>query len=474
MKVTLLGHASLLVELGGLTILMDPVFTDPFMDGAVVSCPAREVYLERLPRVDVVFLSHAHFDHFHLRSLARLRRDVQILCPEDPAIPYALQQLGFRSVRTLPVGELVELGQDCQLLTTHSAAPVIEFGVVVKAPTGTLWNEVDTVVNPATVQDVRERMGQVDLLFTGYAAQNVLFFEALRAGYPLGFTRSNLANVKAIRPALAVPGSAGYRFAGFLEWANPFLFPVSRERFLEDLRRVAPEVPSAIANPGDVFEVVRGRVSHHPGASMVARMIEDDTWHLAFDTTAPVPPLVDPNPLSYPDDLIEREVAGCLGGLDRFVRSSYGAAPGDPLVEVYRRVGFTYGLGVLFPDGQERWRHFFFEKDLPRVVVARGPLRDATATHRVAASILVARARYEKSYLYYRGYSRLSQTLFGTQVHAGQVIRESDEPPDLLAYYLANKAPGAERAMERRLDFQIATLARELGPELLCPSRPVG
>ena len=39
MRVTLLGHASLLVELDGMTVLVDPVFQDPFQDGAVVASP---------------------------------------------------------------------------------------------------------------------------------------------------------------------------------------------------------------------------------------------------------------------------------------------------------------------------------------------------------------------------------------------------------------------------------------------------
>ncbi len=37
MKVPLLGHASVLVEMEGAICLMDPVFFDPFEEGAVVS-----------------------------------------------------------------------------------------------------------------------------------------------------------------------------------------------------------------------------------------------------------------------------------------------------------------------------------------------------------------------------------------------------------------------------------------------------
>lgn len=461
MKVTLLGHASLLVEMDGLNVLMDPVFEDPFMDGAVVACPRREVFPERLPRIDLVFLSHAHFDHFHLHSLVRLRRDVEILCPEDPAIPYALGKLGFHRVRSLPSDALVDLGGGRRLLTTFSDTNVIEVGVVVQDATGTIWNEVDSVVNTATVDRVRERLGHVDLLFTGYAAQNVGFFETMRAGYPLGFTRSNLANVKRIGPTLVVPGSAGYRFTGQVAWANAFLFPVSREEFFRDLGRVAPEVAVSQSNPGDEFVIGAGRVERREGASAFARMIEDDTHLLDFDATAPVPPLTDPNPLGYTPDVIEREVGACLDGLSRFVREAYATTPPDPLVDDYRRAEMTYALGVVFPDGHERWLHLLFERDAPRIVAATTPLRGAIASHRVAASMLAARLRFEKSYLFYRGYSRLTQTLLGTQVDAGGAIQESDEPMDLLGYWLANKAPGADRAMERRLDFQIATLVRD-------------
>lgn len=49
MRVTLLGHASVLVEMGPMKILMDPVLQDPFEDGLVVSCPKREIDIDRLP-----------------------------------------------------------------------------------------------------------------------------------------------------------------------------------------------------------------------------------------------------------------------------------------------------------------------------------------------------------------------------------------------------------------------------------------
>src|SRR5262245_66430653 len=56
-------------------------------------------------------------------------------------------------------------------------------------------------------------------------------------------------------PRVAVPGAAGFRFYGAVEWCNAFLFPMSREQFVADLTRLDPGIQTYIANPGDVFEV---------------------------------------------------------------------------------------------------------------------------------------------------------------------------------------------------------------------------
>jgi L-ascorbate metabolism protein UlaG (beta-lactamase superfamily) len=42
-KVTLLGHATVLVETGPIRVLMDAVLRDPFENGMVVSCPKRVI-----------------------------------------------------------------------------------------------------------------------------------------------------------------------------------------------------------------------------------------------------------------------------------------------------------------------------------------------------------------------------------------------------------------------------------------------
>lgn len=74
MRVTWIGHASVLIQADGLNILTDPVWSDragPFGFGPRrVAEPG--VRLEDLPRIDLILVSHNHYDHLDLATLKRL------------------------------------------------------------------------------------------------------------------------------------------------------------------------------------------------------------------------------------------------------------------------------------------------------------------------------------------------------------------------------------------------------------------
>ena len=81
MQVHLLGHASLFVETEDCKILIDPVLQDPFCEGLNESCPQRLITPENFPEYDFLVISHRHLDHFDLRSLAYLPKNVDVLIP---------------------------------------------------------------------------------------------------------------------------------------------------------------------------------------------------------------------------------------------------------------------------------------------------------------------------------------------------------------------------------------------------------
>jgi L-ascorbate metabolism protein UlaG (beta-lactamase superfamily) len=68
--ITWIGHASFLVQFTDLNVLIDPNFANwLFFLKRIKRCGLR---IEHLPPIDLVLLTHAHFDHFHKPTLRRL------------------------------------------------------------------------------------------------------------------------------------------------------------------------------------------------------------------------------------------------------------------------------------------------------------------------------------------------------------------------------------------------------------------
>ncbi|HTI71710.1 MAG TPA: MBL fold metallo-hydrolase [Candidatus Limnocylindria bacterium] len=68
--ITWIGHASFLLQMDGLNCLVDPNFANWLFLLKRLRRPG--LRLQDLPPVDLVLLTHAHFDHFHKPTLRRL------------------------------------------------------------------------------------------------------------------------------------------------------------------------------------------------------------------------------------------------------------------------------------------------------------------------------------------------------------------------------------------------------------------
>lgn len=102
--VTFLGHASVLVEIGGLRILTDPILLGrvAFL-GRVVTNLSPAFWED----IDVVLISHMHHDHCDLRSL-RLLPEATIIAPRGAGA--YLEHKGLRNVFELPTGSTYHHG----------------------------------------------------------------------------------------------------------------------------------------------------------------------------------------------------------------------------------------------------------------------------------------------------------------------------------------------------------------------------
>ncbi|WP_162306094.1 MBL fold metallo-hydrolase [Oleisolibacter albus] len=107
-SITWLCHACFLIRLGGLTILTDPWLSD-WASPRPGWGPKRYVPpglpVERLPPVDLVLLSHSHYDHLCVPTLKALaRRGIRTAVVPLRLAPLVRRQ-GFTSVQELDWGD---------------------------------------------------------------------------------------------------------------------------------------------------------------------------------------------------------------------------------------------------------------------------------------------------------------------------------------------------------------------------------
>ncbi len=74
-RVAFVGHASWLIQTGGLNILVDPHWStraSPFLNLGPARCTGPGIRFEDLPRIHVVLVTHNHYDHLDIPTIERL------------------------------------------------------------------------------------------------------------------------------------------------------------------------------------------------------------------------------------------------------------------------------------------------------------------------------------------------------------------------------------------------------------------
>jgi L-ascorbate metabolism protein UlaG (beta-lactamase superfamily) len=174
LRVTLIGHASFLIQTAGLNILADPVWSErcspvSFAGPRRVNAPG--VAFDDLPPVDVVIVTHNHYDHLDVDTLKRLaaRFSPRIVTPlgNDAVMRDAGVAADYASLdwgQNVPVGNGVVLHAEQAL--HWSARGVLDrlkalwAAFVIEGPAGAVYHIGDTGFGDgAHFARVREKHG---------------------------------------------------------------------------------------------------------------------------------------------------------------------------------------------------------------------------------------------------------------------------------------------------------------------------
>jgi L-ascorbate metabolism protein UlaG (beta-lactamase superfamily) len=110
-----IGHATILLRVDNMNILTDPVFSSRIGIGmGLITAGPRRFFapalsIKQLPRLDLILISHAHFDHLDRPTLSRLPKTVPVIAAHRTSD--LIQDLGFSSVTELRWGESFRVGE---------------------------------------------------------------------------------------------------------------------------------------------------------------------------------------------------------------------------------------------------------------------------------------------------------------------------------------------------------------------------
>ncbi len=171
-RITWLGHASFLIQGGGVSMLIDPVFSDycaPVTLPGLKRRVATPCQITDLPRIDMVFLTHGHYDHLDLPTLREIGRGTRIIIAEGHAS--WLGRKGFSNVSELAWERTLEIAPG----VTVTATPAQHFtarspwdrnqghwcGWLIEGMGAKLWHAGDSGYCPA-FSEIGERHGPID------------------------------------------------------------------------------------------------------------------------------------------------------------------------------------------------------------------------------------------------------------------------------------------------------------------------
>jgi L-ascorbate metabolism protein UlaG (beta-lactamase superfamily) len=170
------GHACILVETGGVSMLFDPVLSYTYE-----SKISRYTYLDLPQTIDYVLITHNHQDHVLFETLLQLRHKIRhVVVPrggggplQDPSLKLLLQNCGFPSV--IELQELETLPSDGMRITgvpfmgEHCDLDIrTKLAYLVRTSRNSLLFAADSCnIEPVVYKHIHDDVGDLNALFLG-------------------------------------------------------------------------------------------------------------------------------------------------------------------------------------------------------------------------------------------------------------------------------------------------------------------
>ena len=247
-RIVFLGHATVLLELGGARLLTDPLLRQRFL------LVERQVELpagEHLERIDAVLLSHLHHDHLDFPSLRLLDGPPPLIVPAGSAATF--RRRGFEELTELSAGKSTRVGE-VEITGTRALHDARRFklgrrvhalGFLFRAPAATVYFAGDTDLFP----EMAELRGQVDVAILPIGGWGP------KVGRGHLDPRRAAEAAAVIRPRVVVPIHWGTYLRPDLARRRPHLLRDYPRELKREMSARAPGAAVQVLEPGEVLSI---------------------------------------------------------------------------------------------------------------------------------------------------------------------------------------------------------------------------
>ena len=246
LQITIIGHSTTLIDFDGQRILTDPWFNDP------IHLLCRHKYplgipLDKLPSVDLIAISHCHKDHFDIKAIEQINRSATVIMPHGETKP--VERLGFHRVEGLNSWESREVA-GIKITALPAVHPVRENCYLLEKGGKSVFFGGDTRFFP----ELAEIGNRFDITVALLPISGMIFLQG-RSGLIGKICMSPAQAAEAalrLKPKVVIP--IHYHITCYIPFYQRFITPGTPQKFLEQMKRRAPQIQTVVLDTGEVWE----------------------------------------------------------------------------------------------------------------------------------------------------------------------------------------------------------------------------
>jgi L-ascorbate metabolism protein UlaG (beta-lactamase superfamily) len=188
-RITFVNHSTFLIQLDGLNILTDPVWsrrTSPVEWAGPERKRPPGIRFEDLPQIDLILLSHNHWDHLDIKTVKKIFNLYHPKIVTSLGVSAFLNRKGINGTTDLDWWQTERINTSLEVQAvpaqhfsgrgTFDRDATLWSGFVIKRPGGNIYFVGDTGYNDTTFKEIGERCSPISVAFVPIGAYKPEWF----------------------------------------------------------------------------------------------------------------------------------------------------------------------------------------------------------------------------------------------------------------------------------------------------------